>query len=162
MVIFTQFVASSFVMAFVCFQLSRVCYFNRNCKNDQVRTYFFFQMKVGLNFLTAANDLMVVSFQVFFYCYHGTLLIEEVANKLKSKGCIKYLFVEQEFVWCHLYESLVRIWHSVQKSSYSFDGAFEETYGCYSRKTSAGVSWNIYNGRVTNNFYCVSHFGMWF
>ncbi|KAJ3666978.1 hypothetical protein Zmor_002392 [Zophobas morio] len=57
MVIFTQFVASSFVMAFVCFQLSR--------------------MKVGLNFLTAANDLMVVSFQVFFYCYHGTLLIEE-------------------------------------------------------------------------------------
>ncbi|KAJ3666975.1 hypothetical protein Zmor_002390 [Zophobas morio] len=61
MVLFTQIMESSLIIAFLCFQLNTVLK----------------SMTMDLNFYTFVNDLILQIFQILFYCYYGTLLMEE-------------------------------------------------------------------------------------
>ncbi|KAJ3666976.1 hypothetical protein Zmor_002390 [Zophobas morio] len=63
-VVFSQFAGSSLVIGILCFQMSKVT--------------------VGVGFLIMVNDLGVVFFQILFYCYYGTLLLEENQNLMNA------------------------------------------------------------------------------
>ncbi|KAJ3666972.1 hypothetical protein Zmor_002388 [Zophobas morio] len=62
LVVFFQFAGSSVVIAVISFQMSKV---------------------TGVDFLITLNDFGVLFFQIFFYCYYGSLLMEE-SNGLSS------------------------------------------------------------------------------
>ena len=60
------------------------------------------------------NYLSLLFFQIFFYCYYGTLLIEEVVVK-NGDHCLQFnyiFFAEQNLADGCLHEQVVRIQHS--------------------------------------------------
>ncbi|KAJ3666971.1 hypothetical protein Zmor_002387 [Zophobas morio] len=57
LVVFCQLAGSSLVIGVLCFQMSRTT--------------------TGVGFLLTVNDFFVLFFQIFFYCYYGSLLIQE-------------------------------------------------------------------------------------
>ncbi|XP_063912024.1 odorant receptor 94a-like [Zophobas morio] len=57
-VVFSQFAGSSLVIGLLCFQISKL-------------------LTIDVTALIMMNYLSVLFFQIFFYCYYGTLLIEE-------------------------------------------------------------------------------------
>ncbi|KAJ3666968.1 hypothetical protein Zmor_002384 [Zophobas morio] len=58
MVVFSQFTESTLTIGLLCFQISKT-------------------LELDIYFLIAMNYLSLLFFQIFFYCYYGTLLIEE-------------------------------------------------------------------------------------
>jgi hypothetical protein len=75
--IFYQFMESIIVIGFCCVQLSNVSMcFKYGLANS---IYFQFQLQTfNMNFVIMVNYLCFILLQVYFYCYYGTMLIEEV------------------------------------------------------------------------------------
>lgn len=122
LVVLSQFAASVFAMCFCCLQLSR--------------------MKI-LSFDGVLNILfmVVILAQLYFYCYYGQLIFDEVRNASVSL-CLTLYFSELFIGYIYLFRKMVPIWCKLKKRFNFGNETNSKTISCDFRKN---ISYDVGN-----------------